>query len=512
MTTQAEIKRQYLNGNFLLSSQFHAGNAGHQRAITKAEQFADWTEPSIFPQEGELDEGFSYSQQSFGAQCVNNLVNKMVTTMFPPAMPFFRLEVSSEDAEILEQEGNTETDVKQLLSETERNAIKTFNEWGGRVAATTLAEQLLVAGDVMLIGKEDEDMRVETLRNYLVWRAVDGTILKIILRETTTYAELRPELQAVLKQYGYGPDKEDETVEMFTGVKLVADGKYLVWQELEDVAYGHRQAGVVDEVDLPFKIMTFKRRPKSNYGTGYVEQYAGDFAALERSEQVQSDFEAVITDIKNLVKSTSQVDPAVISTLPSGSYVYGEEGDIVSYSPEVGNSIQFLESRQDRIERRVGRGFLLSSAVTRDAERVTAEEIRQNAFELHGAFGGTYSHLQREFQTPVAKMVLAKLDPDLKSLKPIITTGLESLSRNAELDNWRAFTRDLAEFTAIPERAAERLNYEQMVKTLGAGHGLEIDDVVLTEKQVQANRKQQIELNAAMAGTEAAAVAQGQGQ
>lgn len=510
MKTHVQIRTEKLDGVFTLSAQFHASNAGRESAIQKAEMFADWTEPSIFPLDTALDESFSYTQQSFGAQCVNNLVNKMVTTMFPPAQPFFRLELSKEDTAILAEEGTSDTDTKEMLSNTEQDAITVFNDWGGRVAMTQVAEQLLVAGDVLLISKEDEDMRIETLRNYVVWRGVNGTIRKVILRETTSYVELREELQQQLHAYGYSNAEGDETVELFTCIELVGPDQYFVWQELEDIAYAHKHAGVMTADELPFTVMTFKRRPRSNYGSGYIEQYAGDFAALERSEAVQSDFEAVITDVKNLVKQTSAIDPLKISAAPSGSYHYGEDGDITSYTADVGNNVAFLEGRQDRLERRLARAFLLTGATTRDAERVTAEEIRQQSFEIHGAFGGTYSHLKKETQAVVARRSIRKLDPDLQSLKPIITTGLESLSRNAELDNWRAFTRDLAEFTAIPEKAAERLNYDKMVKTLGTGHGLKIQDVVLTEDQVQANRKQAIEMNAALAGTEAKAVNQAQ--
>lgn len=50
--------------------------------------------------------------------------------------------------------------------------------------------------------------------------------------------------------------------------------------------------------------------------------------------------------------------------------------------------------------------FLLNSAVQRQGERVTAEEIRYVAGELEDTLGGVYSILAQELQLPLAKRLL----------------------------------------------------------------------------------------------------------
>ena len=48
-----------------------------------------------------------------------------------------------------------------------------------------------------------------------------------------------------------------------------------------------------------------------------------------------------------------------------------------------------------RFEERMSFAFLLNAAVQRDAERVTAQEIRYMANELETALGGVYSLLSQ---------------------------------------------------------------------------------------------------------------------
>ena len=72
--------------------------------------------------------------------------------------------------------------------------------------------------------------------------------------------------------------------------------------------------------------------------------------------------------------------------------------------------------------RRLGAAFLLNTAVTRDAERVTAQEIRMQAQELESSLGGVYSRLANELQLPLAKRLLQEIDEVFKdNFNEIIT-------------------------------------------------------------------------------------------
>jgi hypothetical protein len=162
------------------------------------------------------------------------------------------------------------------------------------------------------------------------------------------------------------------------------------------------------------------------------------------------------------------------------------------------------------VERRIAAAFLLNNSVTRDAERVTAEEIRMQAQELEGSYGGVYSRLATELQLPLAKRLLKKFDPLLKDVEPVIVTGLDSLSRNSELDRTRAFFNDLVQLSDVPEEVALRIDYGKLIAMLGAGHGITYTNLLKSEDDVKKAQAERAKQEAQAAGQMAQAEAQAQ--
>ena len=70
------------------------------------------------------------------------------------------------------------------------------------------------------------------------------------------------------------------------------------------------------------------------------------------------------------------------------------------------------------IQDRLSQAFLLNSSVQRNAERVTAEEIKFVASELESTLGGIYGVLTQEFQQPLLKLIMNKM----KKLKKLSKT------------------------------------------------------------------------------------------
>ena len=100
--------------------------------------------------------------------------------------------------------------------------------------------------------------------------------------------------------------------------------------------------------------------------------------------------------------------------------------------------MQFAMNAQASIEARLQYVFLLNSAVQRQGERVTAEEIRYVAGELEDTLGGIYSILSQELQLPLARILIDRLQQtkeiDIPSdLSPRIVTGIEALGRGVDL-------------------------------------------------------------------------------
>lgn len=505
-------EKQHLTGEFKLKSEFQSGNYAREEILTRVERYAGWTLPSVFPNDPlmEYDE-MQNDFQSVGAQAVTNLSNKMMMALFQPSKPFFRMQLTQQQKEDLETENMSSAQVDATLAQTERDAMVELNRINARVVLNDAIQHLIITGNALLHLPRNDKMQLYSVRDYTIQRDLKGNVVKLIMRETKAAVALPDDLQAIAYSAGYS---ESDELTMYTCVRRVDTDKFLIWQELEDICYCHKAVGYVKEDDLEYIPLVWKLCRGKDYGTGLVEDYAGDFHSLSTLAEAILDFTTVCTDVKNLVNPTGMTDVRELTQTPSGGYVHGREQDIYSYTAakELGNSAAFLENQFDKKERRLAAAFLLNTSVTRDAERVTAEEIRMQAHELESSLGGVYSRLATELQLPLAKRLIAKLDEAFKAVEPIIVTGFESLSRNSDLDNMRAFIGDLSMLTDVPEEVKARLKIGDLIAVLGAGHGVEYDKVLKDEETVKRDRQQSIKDNATVAGTEAQAVAQAQEQ
>ena len=165
-------------------------------------------------------------------------------------------------------------------------------------------------------------------------------------------------------------------------------------------------------------------------------------------------------------------------------------------------------------EKRVARGFLLLSAVTRDAERVTAEEMRLTALELDTAYGGTYSALAGQIQKPVAEWLLAEDGNDIrgKGIEVQVITGLDALSRNGDLEAFRMAMTDLANLSALPPDLQGRIKFQEIATFVGDGRGIDLRPFLKSDEEFAAwvQEQQQNRVDEAAQTEAGKAAAQGQ--
>lgn len=506
------LKSKHLTGDFKLKKEFQSGESKREETLTRCERYAGWTLPMIFPDDPlmEYDE-MQNDYQSVGAAAVTNLSNKIMMALFQPSKPFFRMQLTQSQKEQVIETGLSQAEVDASLAQTERDAMRELDKINARVVMNDMVQQLIVTGNSLLFMPNEDMMQVYSLRDYTIQRDLRGTAVKIVIRETKAVAGLSGELAAMAMAEGYN-DLDD--ISLYTGIVLTSENKYLVWQELEDICYCHKRVGIYQKDNLPWIPLTWNLARGKDYGTGLVENYAGDFHTLSTLAEAILDYTTVITDVKNLVNPTGMTDVREITEAASGAYVHGRQEDLFAYtaSGEMGNAADFLDRRFAAVERRIGAAFLLNSAVTRDAERVTAEEIRMQAHELESSLGGVYSRLATELQLPLAKRLLRKLDATFKDIEPVIVTGFESLSRNSELDNFRMFMSDLAGMADLPEQVLARLKFADVIAVLGAGHGVDYKKFLKDEDQVQKEQTAKMQAQAQAAGMEAQAVNNATGQ
>lgn len=484
-----------------------------QPFMSRAERYAQWTLPYVFPQAdytGDLE--IDSDWDSIGAQAVNHLANKIMLALFAPARPFFRMDADDEGmADLVEKFQVDEVKIKLMFSRAEKEAMRRLVQKGGRTALFQLVKSLIITGNGMLYLPEGKRAVMYSLRDYCVQRSQDGSITEIVIKEETVFGGLDKEVQDEVLQSG-GHHEPTSDVELWTWIKLNDEGKFEVSQYAKEVEITTQATrGVYKRDALPWVPATWNLQRGMNYATGHVEDYSGEFHTIEVLNQSLIEGAAVACELKFLVNPNGVADVEELNNAEQGDYVWGASDDVTTMNVQKQQDWSTVQALLSPAEQRIGRGFLMNSAVTRDAERVTATEIQIQAVELETALGGTYSHLAETVQTPVAWNVLAELDLDtLKGVTPLIVTGMDSLSRGSEHEQFMLWMQDLGILNTIPEDVRAITQLDSLMSKMATGRGVDYEDIIKSKEQQQADQQAQLEQQQQLIQAEAQAKGQAQ--
>ena len=487
----------------MLKQKFYAGH-GHGRGSTTGERstllqqfekYAGWTIPALFPPEqigGQAEMQLDY--QSFGAQAVNNLANKIVTTLFHPTRPFFKAEAPKD---YVEQSGKSISDIEMELSGVERECMKRFARRDGRTVATDSAMQLIVTGNSLWHTPKGKSYRHFSYRDYDATFDSFGEMQTCIVREWMYFDTLPSKHKEMCARFG---KRAGDTVEVFTGIKRIAMDYYVVWQELDSYCVLSEDYGVYHKDTLEYKPLRMMVVPGRHAGVGIIEQLAGDFHTMSKMSEAELDLLAIMCDVKTLVKPGSGMRIEEYNNALPGQAVAGDPEVIKSHVHNVAPQAEFISNKSKELARRLSQMFLMNQNAIRDAERVTAEEIRLIAAELDQVHGGVYSRLARTLQRPLAIDLINDVSPLLRGFEPLIITGLESLSRMSELDNYRGFINDMTLVgQALQGPHGRWINLEKITKKFVTGWGIDPNEAMYTAAEVAAEDERLMQQQAAIA-------------
>lgn len=481
-----------------------------QPMMDRIERYAALTIPKIC-----LPEGFNaestdqtHDYQSIGAQGTNHLTNKIMLALFAPSRPFFRVSLGAVSEQKLNEAGIPADQVAPILAKMERDAVAELDQRGQRPRLYACIRHLIIAGNVLLhLGKKE--MRVLAIRNWCVKRDNQGRVHTLIIKECIKYDELDEDVRAQLVGR-YNPDTK---VDHYKLIRRQPNDDYTMSQWVNETRLPKKFDGKWAEADLPYRVLTWDLDDASDYATGLIEEYAGDLEAVSVLSESVVDGAVLGTEYRWLVNPTGMTSADDLNKSKNGDALPGVPADIAPTQGGNPMAIQTADAVLARYEKRIGMGFLLQTAVTRDAERVTAEEIRQTAMELETAFGGVYSSLAQLIQQPIAVWLLAAVGgSDIRGtdLKVSVITGLDALSRNGDLENLRAALSDLGNTMNLPPQLLGRIKFEPLAKFVGDGRGIDLSPFLMNDAEYNATVQQAQEARVNEASATAAGEAQGQ--
>jgi hypothetical protein len=480
--------------------------------LQRIERFAALTIPKVCRPDGETEEVTIQSNdvQSMGAQAVNHLNNKLMMAMFAPTRPFFRVSMSPSAIQELEaQNGVKSKDLQPIFAKIERDAMSELDVRAQRPKLYSIGRHLIIAGQCLLDLSNKAAMRVMGLKYWCIKRTADGRMHTLVIREKVAFDELDTKVQEVV---GIQRIQPDAMVEHFKVLRLQSSGDITMTQWVDNIQLPAEFNGKWPADECPYKVIHWDLADESNYATGLVEEHAGSFEMLSALSNGVLDGAILGMEFRWMVNPTGMTDAESLNRSKNGDALPGLASDV---APVAGGNPQSVQSALAALavaERRIAVPFLLNSAVTRDAERVTAEEIRMQAVELETALGGVYTTLSANLQGHVANWLLDSVGTSLKGtkLKITVVTGLDALSRNGDLQAFKLALNDLAAFENLPEPLRAWFNFPDVVNYVGQGYGIDLTPLMLTQEQYQAQAQQQAGSRVAEAGAQAGAIAEGE--
>tara|TARA_B100001996_G_scaffold12030_1_gene10051 strand:+ start:4892 stop:6514 length:1623 start_codon:yes stop_codon:yes gene_type:complete len=434
--------------------------------------------------------------QSVGAKVVVTLAAKLMLALLPPQTTFFKLQVRDDKlGEDIPPEVKSELDLS--FSKMERMIMDYIAASNDRVVIHQALKHLIVGGNA-LIFMDKTGLKNFPLNRFVVNRDGNGNVLEIVTKELIDRRVLDfelPEPQPNRPNDQGTASSNGDDIEVYTCVKLdKQSGRWVWYQEVDDqIIPGTRSTAPKNA--SPWLVLRFNTVDGEDYGRGRVEEFLGDFKSLEGLSQALVEGAAAASKVLFLVSPSSTTKPKTIAEAGNGAIVQGRPDDVSVI--QVGKTADFQTASQmtQSIERRLSDAFLTLNV--RQAERVTAEEVRLTQLELEQQLGGIFSLLTVEFLIPYLNRTLLVLQrskeiPTIPKdlVRPQIVAGVNALGRGQDRESLTQFLGTIAQ-TMGPEALAGYVNPSEAIKRLAAAQGIDILNLIKTEEQLAGEQQQQ---------------------
>ena len=437
-------------------------------------------------------------------------------------MPMFRMSLNNDKLrearessaqsgggmEMTEQQKAWETEVQTALAEYERAVQADIEASGDRPTAHETLLHLIITGNGLLCDHKDvgRGMRFFPLSRYVVNRDPMGRWMEIVIHERAAIKTLPAEMQAsiltAMNSDGSAAQEvtDDTLADIYTHVKRDGDS-CTSYQECA----GQRIPGTDGEYPIdgcPFIPLRMYWVAGEDYGRSYVENYLGDLKSLEALTQAIIEGSAISAKVVFLVNPNATTKAVDLERAPNGGFVTGAVNDVAALQVQKAADLRVALETMQIIQQRLAKAFMLMDGIRRNAERVTAEEIRAMAAELEAGYGGIYSMLSQEYQMPYVKRRIFRLTkasklPQLpkESVQPTIITGFEALGRGNDKQKLTTFLTTAANIFG-PQAIQQYVNVPDGLARLAASDGINTEGLIKTPEQIQQEQQQAQQMQA----------------
>tara|TARA_R100001443_G_scaffold17691_3_gene28215 strand:+ start:4136 stop:5662 length:1527 start_codon:yes stop_codon:yes gene_type:complete len=426
--------------------------------------------------------------QSVGAKAVVTLAAKLMLAILPPQTAFFKLQVR--DDKLGEQfDATVRSELDLSFSKIERLIMDYIAASSDRVVVHQALKHLIVSGNALIFMGKD-GLKHYPLQRYVVNRDGNGNVIEVVTKELVNRKVLgiespKPPEQPVNGDYG----STEDDAEVYTYVRVdEGSGRWIWHQEVDDNVLPNSRSTAPKNAS-PWLVLRFNTVDGEDYGRGRVEEFIGDLRSLDGLSQALVEGASVSSKVVFLVSPSATTKPGTLAKAANGAIIQGRPEDVGVV--QVGKTADFSTAANlaAQIERRILEAFLVMNI--RNAERVTAEEVRLTQLELEKSLGGLFSLLTVEFLVPYLNRTLLilqrsnqipKLPKDI--VRPKIVAGINSLGRGQDNEALTRFIQTVAQVLG-PEALMKFIDPSEAIKRLAAAQGIDVLNLIRTAEQLE---------------------------
>lgn len=462
-----------------ISDEYESSLFERDPIISNAKQSALYTIPTLMRSLTDSYEHVSCNQ-SIGAQGVNHLASKLLHVLMPTHTSFARLSVIDRVDDGEDSDAEVE-EVNQLLSAIERIIKSLMEEVDIRSDIFECLKHLIVTGNCLIVVSDSGKLNIIPIENYVIQRDDSDNVLKILIKKTvdrSTLPEQYSQYRSSLPDNG-SPSKhivDRNSVDIYTKVHRHKD-KWVVEEEIDSDKY---HLGYYDLGKSPYIPLRFTKLYGNSYGASHVDNIINDLINFDKLTLSLTDTGHINSKVLFIVSPSSTLNINKLSRAQSGDFVTGEIGDISTLQVNKASDYNVANNIWSGLRREISDFFFMGQAVTRPAERVTAEEIRYMARQIDESLGGVVSILSQEMQLPLYKRFYSiaekkRIIPRVRegTVEPVIVTGIAAFARSFTLESFKEFASVTMNLLG-PDAMSKYLSEPEVLMRIANDLGIEI--------------------------------------
>lgn len=441
----------------------------------RAKKLSELTLPYVFRDEsanGSTEYADSI-EQSFCGRLINTLKAKVGIAILPPSTSPFKLTM---DSKVLSGNGYTPEEISEvnlLLSNKTSYINSEIEVQQIRAGLFDVILQNLLVGSCVIEKVKSRGIKLHLLRNFVVELDSHGEAIKICIKEMLT--TLPDGVESMPK----------EEYELYTMCILdESTEKWTMTQEIDRQQVG--EPITYTKAKFPFQYIGWTWISGDKYHRPYAEDYYNDMVQYNTLSKVLTQGSVVAS--KSLIFVDQRGNRTKIDDIikaKNGSVIDGSANDVTSF--QLGKNFDFQVPMEmlSSIGRNLSQSFMMAESATRNAERVTAEEIRVMARELEESnLSGVYTKMTHQFTKRIVEWIMQELDIEFKEIGVHIVTGLDALGRSSEGQRLEAFVQK-----AIAIGVGGLLNMDEIIRRVASFDNINIDGIVKSKAQIAEEQK-----------------------